>query len=297
MLISSLDLLHSPLSSTMTTNTIGKEGERHRAKEDDLMAAAILSRSTHMKFPASQDVTPTIALDTSECPNEKIAHLGLPHTHEKLHVPNHRYSVPDLGNNEIAFEHRCSQPQLRYLGTKPWNKLTTLRLDYLFVDSEDLANVLRVNGRTLKSVTLYKPCLLGTHSWRYLFWRLREWHESGVMNLSTFELKGWLQWVPSESDVGELSMEDMVTGNSFPYKASSMVGKTTFLDYKGQPVESEDPRLNTTLARAMEKYVIEGGGYFWDHFLSFSTYEGPPQGFAAVEEKPRQEFYQDGWYS
>ncbi|KAB8294304.1 hypothetical protein EYC80_009725 [Monilinia laxa] len=335
--------------ATIFTAPIGNEGDQHRIKEENLMAAAIVARYTHIKFEIKEDDTAISAFDTTECPDEvwgliyrfcdmytlkslrltdkRMSKIVLRYLIESVlifefplgeysdywpvrksiisacrtHSKSFTYRTIGLRShdpikNEIAFEHRCSQPQLRYMGTEPWKKLATLRLDYLFVYASDLANVLRVNGRTLKSVTLYKPCLRGTESWEDFFDELREYHEAGVMKLDKLDLQGWLQWVPSESEVGVLSTEDMVTGDSFPYKVSWMVMRERVINRKGRKVGSKDPSKHTTLARAMEKYVIEGWGFYWYNDLEYCVYQGPLQGFAVVEEQVRQELYQDGWY-
>ncbi|KAI9645083.1 hypothetical protein NHQ30_005817 [Ciborinia camelliae] len=192
--------------------------------------------------------------------------------------------------NEIAFENRCSLPQIHYLGNAPWQKLTHLRLDYLFIHPADLLKVLQINGRTLKTVTLYKPTLRGCRSWVRFFRTLRQYHAQGIMNLSTLDLKGWLQWTHSDSHMGVLSTEETVNGESYPYKVSWMIMRGKERDESGRKVWSKDPSKHTTLQKAMEKYVIEGGKFYWFR-KDFTTYVGPLQGFAVAEEQVIDKHY------
>ncbi|ESZ90109.1 hypothetical protein SBOR_9502 [Sclerotinia borealis F-4128] len=331
----------------MATINLGDEGAQHRFKEDQLVAEAMILRTSHRSFEVVGDavtVTPTLVL--SECPdeiwcliyqlcdvntlksvrltNKRMSDIALRYLIESVLIfefPHGEYGrygpvlnsidstcrkyaksftyktiglrSTDITKTRMAFEHRLSFPERAYIGNRPWEKLTNLRLDYLFVYPKDLTNIFRINGRTLKAITLYKPILRGCNSWRCFFYILRHYHAYGIMNLNKLDLKGWLQWTHSESCVGCQSVEVMATSESYPYKISWMVKRGTERDMFGRKVFSKDPSKHITLQRAMEIYVIEGGKCYWNH-SEFTVYEGPLQGFAVAEEQVRQELYQDG---
>lgn len=335
------------------------EGDKHRAREDELKSQVYASRGAHLISKGtsffyfqvakafaywyqvvSEDITINLSFDTQACPdevwilickscdvatlknlrlvNKRMSCVVLPYLMEFVHIfefacgERNRYDPVakslistcskytksftyktvgirsrDIRINNLVLSHRTSFPEGIYLlNDRPWEKLTHIRLDYLFVESADLYQTLELHGPTLKSVILYKPTLYSRcdDGWVCFFQGLRDAHECGCMSLEKLDLQGWLQWTTYDEAKGGF-ISDIFEGATYPYKASS-----TQCDILTEYDELGRLHLyKSTLQQCMERYVIKGGNCLWNH-PGFPTEYGPLQGFWVAEKMIENDF-------